>query len=381
MAGNTFGSSLKLTTFGESHGVCIGGILDGIPPNMLFDLQSVQAALDKRRPGTSRFVTPRDEIDQIEILSGVFEGKTLGTPLAFRIMNKNQQSSDYDDLKQILRPGHGDYTYQMKYGHRDHRGGGRASARETAARVAGGAIALQILNHILQTQIVIRACTVQLGSFKVMTPSNHYNWDLVNQNPFHSPCAEVLPEWQSLFDSVMFEGRSIGAVLYVEALGVPVGLGEPVFDKLDADLAKALMSINAVKAVALGDTFDVAAADTGYDEMNIDNSKIAFDSNKAGGTLAGISSGQTISALAAFKPTSSSKLPRKAATLDGAIHSINVQGRHDPCVALRAAPIVEAMTALTLADHLIRYRGQCSLHNQENFIALTSEKSDAIMSS
>jgi chorismate synthase len=359
MSGNTFGSLLRLTTFGESHGPSIGGILDGVPPNMPLDSAAIQQALDKRRPGASAHVTQRTETDTLEILSGVFEGKTLGTPIAFQIRNSDQRSGDYDALKDVFRPGHGDYTYHMKYGHRDHRGGGRASARETAARVAAGAVALQILEHTLGHSVTIRACVTQLGALKTPIPIDAFDWDLVRRDPLRCPCPDTLDTWRAHLDQLVADGRSTGAVIYVEAIGIPAGLGEPVFDKLDADLAKALMSINAVKAVAIGNTFDVHCAAAGYDEMKGSPTGASFQSNNAGGTLAGISSGQPITAIVGFKPTSSSKVTREAATKDGQTIDLQVHGRHDPCVALRATPIVEAMVALTLADHLLRFRGQC----------------------
>ena len=364
MAGNTFGTLLRLTIFGESHGESIGGILDGVPPNIPIDITLIQNALDRRKPGQNRYVTARTEDDIIQIQSGLFEGKTLGTPICFIIKNTNQQSNDYDELKTYFRPGHGDYTYHAKYGHRDHRGGGRASARETAARVAAGAFAHIILEHTLKRPILIRSCVKQLGDHNAITNTQAIDWDFVikntEENPIGCPCPIALPRWIQKLNQLKEDGLSAGATLYFEAHGLPAGLGEPVFDKLDADIAKAMMGINAVKAIAMGDTFDVCAAQTGYDEMTLnEDNTVAFTSNQAGGTLAGISTGQPITGLVAFKPTSSTKTVRQGLTNNGQPISIPINGRHDPCVALRARPIIEAMLALTVCDHFLRWRGQC----------------------
>lgn len=358
MAGNTFGKSLKLTTFGESHGYGIGGILDGIPPGIMLDLNRIQHQLDRRKPGTSSFVTPRQENDLLHIASGLFDGKTLGTPLAFWILNQDQKSSDYDALRDVYRPGHGDFSYQMKYNIRDHRGGGRASARETAARVSAGAIAQQILEHLLPNPLSIHACVIQLGEHALNT-SNNLDFSYAKTNPFGCPDPTVLPLWENYLNDIKAQGKSVGAILYVEATGMPAGLGEPVFDKLDADIAKALMSINAVKSVALGDRFDVTTIPVDHFTLDENKEKIRFETNHKGGILAGISTGAPITALVGFKPTSSTPTPRPVMTQNGDFKDLPITGRHDPCVALRALPIVEAMMALTLADHLLRWRGQC----------------------
>lgn len=360
MTGNTFGKQFTLTTFGESHGAAIGGVLDGVPPGIVLDIDRIQAMMDRRRPGASTLVTPRNEDDKLHIMSGVFEGKTLGTPIAFYIHNTNHQSKDYDALKGVFRPGHGDYTYYKKYGHVDHRGGGRASARETAARVAAGAIAHQVIEHILGRSIVLRSCVIQLGTLKVDTPTKDFDWDLVGTTALNCPSAAALPQWQAYLEALKKEGKSCGAVIFAQALNLPTGLGEPIFDKLDAELAKAMMSINAVKSVAIGETFDCASADVGFDEMSFDEQgNVVFDTNHAGGTLAGISTGQPLNVLVGFKPTSSTLQPRHTTRHDGAEIVLAVEGRHDACVALRACPIVEAMFALTLTDQLLRFRGQC----------------------
>ncbi len=364
MAGNTFGTLLRLTTFGESHGESIGGILDGVPPNIPIDLTSIQAALDRRKPGQNPYVTARTESDIIHIQSGLFEGRTLGTPICFLITNTNQRPNDYDVLKTYFRPGHGDYTYHAKYGHRDHRGGGRASARETVARVAAGTFAHLILECVLKRPVLIRSCVKQLGDHNAINDTQAIDWNFattnIDVNPIGCPCPIVLPHWIQKLNQLKESGLSVGATLYFEAIGLPAGLGEPVFDKLDADIAKAMMSINAVKAVAMGDTFDVCAAQTGYDEMMLNTYNVVeFATNQAGGTLAGISTGQPIIGLVAFKPTSSTKESRQGLTTTGQPVTMQINGRHDPCVALRARPIIEAMLTLTLCDHLLRWRGQC----------------------
>ena len=359
MAGNTFGTLLRLTTFGESHGVAIGGILDGLPAGFPLELGLIQSALDRRKPGTNNLVSPRKESDELEILSGYFEGKTIGTPLAFMVRNHDQKSQDYDLLKEVYRPGHGDYTYAMKYGHRDHRGGGRASARETLSRVIAGSISWQILQKLLPNPITIRSCLTQLGPLRVICQPEDYDWDFSNTNPFLCPCPETLTSWKTYFDTLRHDGLSCGATIYVEAIGFPAGLGEPVFDKLDADLAKAMMGINAVKSVSIGQLEHVEQLDTSFDEFTAPH---VFATNKAGGVLAGISSGQNLVMRIAFKATSSTKRPRTVATTTDTITTMAIDGRHDPCVALRAPVIVESMVALTLLDHALRFRGQMG-HN------------------
>ena len=353
MSGNSIGHLVKLTSWGESHGTAIGGVLDGLPPNISLDINKIQHALDLRRPGTDKILTsPRNEPDQIEILSGLFEGKTLGTPLAFIIQNKDHRSTDYDPYKNLYRPGHADYTYHKKYGHVDYRGGGRASARETAVRVAAGDIAKQILSQLLP-DYTCQAAVIQIGDEKLTIP-----WDGKSYpaNKLFCPDLHLVSKWTNYLTLIKEQGRSVGALIEVQARGIPAGLGEPVYDKLDADIAKALMSINAAKAVEIGDGFNTVTASTGFDEMTSENH---FTSNKAGGILGGISSGQPIICRVAFKPTSSTQQPRQTIDKNGNNHTISITGRHDPCVGIRAVPIVEAMIHLTLLDHLLRWHGQC----------------------
>lgn len=360
MSGNTLGHIFKLTTFGESHGKALGGILDGVPPGIVLDLSEIQKIVDRRKPGNSAYVTSRKEEDQVEFLSGLLDGTTTGTPLMFIVNNTDQRSKDYDNYKDVYRPGHGDMTYDHKYGIRDHRGGGRASARETVSRVIGGAVALQILKSLWQKDLFIRTCVVQLGKHKVPEHVlDSVDWDFVASNPLKCPCPNTLKIWQKEMDVLIDSGKSVGANVYMETTDLKIGLGAPVFDKLDADLAKAWMSINAVKSVCLGKTFDVASADQGFDEMQIKDGSFQFNSNRSGGTLAGISTGQPIVGLIGFKPTSSNLINRKTINSQGGNVEINISGRHDPCVALRAGPIVEAMTALTLLDHYLLHRAQC----------------------
>ncbi|WP_032112382.1 chorismate synthase [Candidatus Paracaedibacter symbiosus] len=357
MPGNHLGRSLTLTSWGESHGPAIGGVIDGLPPGIPLDMSLIQQQLDRRRPGQSSFVTPRNELDHIQVLSGFFGGKTLGTPLAFIIHNQNQKSSDYTVLKDVFRPGHADYTYQQKYGHVDHRGGGRASARETAIRVVAGAVATQLLNHMIGPTVKILAALVQLGHKKT---SGRWVEESISTNPFFCPDPSVVGEWGNYLTEVREAGKSVGALIEIQASGIPAGLGEPVYDKLDADLAKALMSINAVKAVEIGDGFGSATAETGFDEMGLSpDSKVTFTSNKAGGILGGISTGQPIVCRIALKPTSSTKQVRTTLTKELIPTTLGIHGRHDPCVGIRAVPIAQSMVAFTLADHLLRWRGQC----------------------
>ena len=350
MSGNSFGQNLVLTTFGESHGPAIGGILDGCPPDLALDLDFIQAELDRRRPGSSRFVTPRQEDDRVQILSGCFEGRSTGTPIGFLIANRDQRSQDYSAIQERFRPGHADSSYQAKYGIRDHRGGGRASARETAVRVVGGAIAKLLLQPL---GVRIYAYLSQLGEHRLEL----VDAQLARSNPFACPNEHQLPLLERYLGDIRRAGDSIGAEITVVAEGVPAGWGEPVFDRLDADIAKALMGINAVKAVAIGDGFDVVRQ-RGSQHRDERTAAAGFLSNHAGGILGGISSGQSIIARASFKPTSSILIPGRS--IDRAGHDVEVvtKGRHDPCVALRATPIVEAMLALTLADHYLRQRAQ-----------------------
>lgn len=350
MSGNTIGKLFTVTTFGESHGVAIGAIVDGCPPGLPLAESDLQKDLDRRRPGTSKYTTQRQEPDQVRILSGVFEGKTTGTPIGLVIDNQDQKSKDYSKIKDRFRPGHADYTYQQKYGIRDYRGGGRSSARETAMRVAAGAIAKKYLMEHLG--VAIQGYTAQIGSIACQ----QVQWDYIEQNPFFSPDPDRVPEYETLINQLRKAGSSIGAKLTVVAKGVPAGLGEPVFDRLDADIAHALMSINAVKAVSIGDGFDVVEqrGEQHRDEISPDG----FASNHAGGILGGISSGQTIEAHIALKPTSSILIPGNTIDQDGVTTSVVTKGRHDPCVGIRATPIAEAMLAIVLIDHYLRHRGQ-----------------------
>jgi len=350
MSGNTFGKLFTVTTFGESHGPAIGGIVDGCPPGMELTEADMQVDLDRRRPGKSRHTTQRRETDEVKILSGVFEGKTTGTPIGLLINNVDQRSKDYSDIKRSFRPGHADYTYWQKYGVRDYRGGGRSSARETAVRVAAGAIAKKYLQ--LQYGVEIRGYVAQLGPIK----HHDFNWSDVESNAFFFPDASQVPALEAYMDALRKEGNSIGARVNVVASGVPVGLGEPIFDRLDADIAHALMSINAVKGVEIGAGF--SCVEQKGTEHRDEITPQGFLSNHAGGTLGGISSGQDIMASIALKPTSSLRLPGQSIDIDGQALEVVTTGRHDPCVGIRATPIAEAMLAMVLMDHLLRHRGQ-----------------------
>lgn len=350
MAGNSIGQLFTVTTFGESHGPALGCVIDGCPPGMALDETDIQRDLERRRPGKSRHTTQRKEPDTVEILSGVFEGQTTGTPIGLLVRNVDQRSRDYGEIKDKFRPGHADYTYQQKYGIRDYRGGGRASARETTMRVAAAAIARKYL--LEKAGIEIYGYLSQLGSIELAAT----DIAVVEKNPFF--CAEParLPELERLMDALRADGDSIGAKISVIARNVPPGLGEPVFDKLEADLAKGLMSINAVKGVEFGAGFRAIAQKGSEHRDEIGTG--GFSSNRAGGTLGGISSGQDIVASIALKPTSSISKPGATIDKDGAAASIVTKGRHDPCVGLRATPIAEAMMALVLMDHFLRNRGQ-----------------------
>ncbi|ATZ12126.1 chorismate synthase [Erwinia amylovora] len=350
MAGNTIGQLFRVTTFGESHGIALGCIVDGVPPGIPLTEDDLQHDLDRRRPGTSRYTTPRREPDRVKILSGVFEGRTTGTSIGLLIENTDQRSQDYGAIKELYRPGHADFTYDGKYGFRDYRGGGRSSARETAMRVAAGAIAKKYLD--MKHGIKVRGYLAQMGDVVCELK----DWQQVEQNPFFSPDVDKLDALDELMRALKKEGDSIGAKVAVVAENVPVGLGEPVFDRLDADLAHALMSINAVKGVEIGDGFAVVnqRGSEHRDEIRANG----FQSNHAGGILGGISSGQTVTANLAMKPTSSITVPGKTINRSGEEVEMVTKGRHDPCVGIRAVPIAEAMMAIVLMDHLLRHRGQ-----------------------
>jgi chorismate synthase len=353
MSHNTFGHLFRVTTWGESHGPAIGGVVDGVPPRLALAESDIQPWLDKRRPGQSRFTTQRQEPDTVEILSGVFEGQTTGTAISLLIRNQDARSRDYGDIKDKYRPGHADYTYDAKYGIRDYRGGGRQSARETAVRVAAGAIARKIL-----AGVTIRGALIQVGDDRI--DRANWDWATVDGNPFFAPDAAAAARWETLLDKVRKDGSSVGAVIEVVASGVPAGWGAPLYGKLDAELAAAMMSINAVKGVEIGAGFGAAAlsGEENADEMYMQDGKVAFRSNQTGGILGGISTGQDIVVRFAVKPTSSILSPRATVTRTGENTEIVTKGRHDPCVGIRAVPVGEAMMACVLADHLLRHRAQ-----------------------
>ena len=350
MSGNTFGKLFTVTTFGESHGQGLGCIIDGCPPGLALSAADLQPDLDRRKPGTSRFTTQRKEPDEVQILSVVFEGETTGTPIGLLIMNADQKSKDYSKIKDVFRPAHADYTYQQKYGVRDYRGGGRSSARETAMRVAAGAVAKKWLAE--RYGVRIRGCLSALGPLQVTAT----DWDLVETNPFFCGDAQLIPELESFMTQIRREGDSIGAKLEIIADGLPPGWGEPIFDRLDAEIASAMMGINAVKGVEIGDGFDVVnqRGSQHRDELTPEG----FLSNHAGGVLGGISSGQPLTVKIALKPTSSIQVPGQSIDVNGDVADVITTGRHDPCVGLRAVPIAEAMLALVLMDHALRQRGQ-----------------------
>jgi chorismate synthase len=355
MSANSFGSLFRFTTWGESHGPAIGVVVDGVPPRLSLTEADIQTHLDKRKPGQSRFVTQRREPDRVEILSGTFEGVTTGTPVSLMIRNEDQRSKDYSEIARTFRPGHADYTYWAKYGIRDYRGGGRSSARETASRVAAGAIARKILG----AGVNIRGAVVQIGAQKI--DRKRWDWAQVPQNPFWCPDPVAAGEWETLLDATRKSGSSIGAVVEIVAEGVPAGWGAPVYGKLDSDLAAAMMGINAVKGVEIGDGFAAAelTGEENADEMRSGNDGPIFLSNHAGGILGGISSGQPVVVRFAVKPTSSILSARRTIDIEGADTEIVTKGRHDPCVGLRAVPVGEAMMACVLADHMLRHRAQC----------------------
>ena len=352
MSGSSLGTLFRVTNFGESHGPAIGCVVDGCPPGLPLSAEDLQLDLDRRKPGTSRHVTQRRESDTVQILSGVFEGRTTGTPIALLIRNEDQRSSDYAEIAQRFRPGHADYTYWHKYGIRDPRGGGRSSARLTAPMVAAGAIAKKWLN--LQHGTLVRGRMSALGEIAIPLTS----WDEVERNPFFAADAAIVPRLEAAMDALRRAGDSVGARIDVEAINVPVGLGEPLFDKLDAEIAYAMMGINAVKGVEIGAGFaSIAQKGSEHGDELLPQ---GFASNNAGGVLGGISTGQPITVSIAIKPTSSIRLPRRSIDLDGNPVTIETHGRHDPCVGIRATPIAEAMLALVLMDHALMHRAQCA---------------------
>jgi chorismate synthase len=356
MAGNNLGTLFRFTTWGESHGPAIGVVVDGVPPKIPLAEADIQHWLDRRRPGQSRYTTQRQEPDQVKILSGTFEGLTTGTPIHLMIDNVDQRSRDYRNIVDRFRPGHADYTYWKKYGIRDYRGGGRASARETASRVAAGAVARKILASAPGPGIVIRGALVQIGPHAIDRAA--WDWQATEDNPFWCPDKGMAARWADYLDGVRKAGSSAGAVIEVIASGVPAGLGEPVYDKLDGDLARAMMTINAVKGVEIGAGFGsvVLGGEENGDEMRMQDGKVIFLSNNAGGILGGISTGQDIVVRFAVKPTSSILKPMRTVDSEGNEVEIETHGRHDPCVGIRAVPVGEAMMATVLADHLLRYR-------------------------
>ncbi len=364
MSHNSFGHLFRFTTWGESHGPALGVVVDGCPPGIPLTEADIQPWLDKRKPGQNRFVTQRREPDQVRILSGVFEDErlrakfggqvTTGTPISMLIDNVDQRSNDYSDIATLYRPGHANFSYDAKYGFHDYRGGGRASARETAARVAAGAVARKVLGEAL----TIRAAVIQIGSDAVDRAA--WDWEETARNPFWSPDADAAARWEIDVDAARKAGSSLGAIIEVTASGAPAGWGAPVYGKLDADIAGAMMSINAVKGVEIGAGFAAAAlsGESNADEIRMENGTPVFLSNNAGGVLGGISTGQDIVVRIAVKPTSSILTPRRTITTDGADATVSTKGRHDPCVGIRAAPVAEAMLACVLADHMLRHRGQ-----------------------
>ena len=357
MSINSFGRMFRFTTWGESHGSAIGVTVDGCPPNITIKHDELQFWLDRRRPGQNKFTSQRRESDSVEILSGLFKGKTTGTPIQLLIKNKDQRSRDYSDIAEKFRPGHADFTYWQKYGIRDYRGGGRSSARETASRVAAGGIARAILNA-LTPSISIYGFMAQMGSIQI--DKTRFCRDEIERNQFWSPDAEIVGQWSDALKEIRKSGDSVGALVEVRASGVPVGLGAPIYGKLDSDLAAALMTINAVKAVEIGDGMDVVKlkGSENADEMSSTENGIEFSSNHAGGILGGISTGQEVVARLAVKPASSIMIPKKTIQKDGTATDIVTKGRHDPCVGIRAVPVAEAMMACVLVDHLLLHRGQ-----------------------
>ena len=355
MSDNSFGRLFRVTTWGESHGPQIGCVIDGVPPRLALGEAEIQVWLDRRRPGTSRFTSQRREADQVRISGGVFDGQTTGMPLSLIIENTDARPNDYDDIKDIYRPGHADLTYDRKYGIRDYRGSGRASARETAMRVAAGAVARKILG----AGITVRGALIQMGRHAI--DRERWDWSAVEENPFWCPDRDMAAEWEAYLDGVRKAGSSVGAVIEVVASGVPAGFGEPVYGKLDAELAAAMMSINAAKGVEIGEGFNAAAlrGEENADEMRMEGGDITFLANHAGGILGGITTGQDIVCRFAVKPTSSIPTPLKSVDAHGHDIDVATKGRHDPCVGIRAVPVGEAMMACVLADQLLRHRAQC----------------------
>ncbi len=360
MSFNTFGKIFRFTTWGESHGTAIGCVIDGCPPNITLSEQDIQKDMDRRRPGKSKFTSQRKESDKVEILSGVFQNKTTGAPISMIIYNKDARSRDYETIKDKFRPGHADYTYFLKYGIRDYRGGGRQSARETASRVAAGAVAKIVLNKLIGKKFKILGGVVQLGLLSCST--NIWNEKQIRKNPFFCPDKKAIKLWEKYLLSIRKAGSSCGAIIELRASGIPPGLGAPIYSKLDSDLAGALMSINAVKGVNIGAGMSSAflTGEENSDEIRRTKGKIKFKSNNAGGILGGISSGQEIIASFAVKPTSSILNRRETINKKGKNTDISVKGRHDPCVGIRAVPIGEAMMACVLLDHYLLNRAQCS---------------------
>ena len=361
MGDNSFGRLFSFTSFGESHGPGIGCIIDGVPPRMPLSEELVQPYLDRRKPGQSRFVTQRREDDEVEILSGVFEGMTTGTPVAMLIRNKDQRSKDYGEIARQFRPGHADFTYQQKYGIRDYRGGGRSSARETAVRVAAGAVADLALRQALGDDYRIRGGVVQIGPHAI--DRSRLDWNETSNNPFFCPDPVAAGEWEAYLDGVRKDGSSAGGVLEIVADGIPAGLGQPIYGKLDSEVAAAMMTINAVKGVEIGGGFALAAMDgrEAGDEMRAGPDGPEFLDNNNGGVLGGISTGQQLVVRVAIKPTSSILTPRRSVDMDGAEVDVVTKGRHDPCVGIRGVPVAEAMMAVTLLDALMRHQAQCGL--------------------
>ncbi len=355
MSGNGFGTIFRFTTWGESHGPAVGCVVEGVPPRIPLSEGDIQPWLDKRRPGASRFTTQRKESDTVQILSGVFEGQTTGSPVMLLIANEDARAKDYDAIMDQFRPGHADYTYWAKYGIRDYRGGGRASARETAARVAAGAIARKILGATVD----VRGALIQIGPHAI--DRKRWDWKEVANNPFFCPDAGTVKSWENFLDETRKAGSSAGAIIEIQASGVPPGWGAPIYDKLDADLAKAMMGINAVKGVEIGAGMLAASlsGEQNADEMRMKAGKVVFLSNHAGGILGGISTGQDVVVRFAVKPTSSILKPLKSVDRFGKEVDISTKGRHDPCVGIRAVPVGEAMMAVVLADHMLRHRAQC----------------------
>ena len=355
MSSNSIGKIFSFSTWGESHGKAIGCLIDGVPSNIELSEKDIQPYLDLRKPGQSKFTTQRKVDDKVEILSGVFEGKTTGHPISLIIYNNDQRSKDYSDIKDKFRPGHADFTYWKKYGIRDYRGGGRSSARETAMRVAAGAVARKVIWKKIDNKVKITGALIQMGSSKI----NYNNWNesCIHENDFFCPDEKIIPKWQDLITQARKDGSSLGAIIEVRASGVPAGLGEPIYDKLDSDIAKALMTINAVKGVEIGNGFGSVNEDgkTNVDEMILKDGNPSFLSNNSGGILGGISSGQNIVCRFVVKPTSSITSERKTIDINLQETTISTKGRHDPCVGIRAVPVGEAMLATTIADHCLRY--------------------------